>query len=96
MISVSSPRSTWGSVPPPEGWETTRSGSKLPSNSSRLLRRRKQKKRSPRMRIKAIPPTTPPTIAPVFDELFVVVGEVVEMGIEVVVDISVVTTIVDP
>lgn len=48
------------------------------------------------MRIKAIPPTTPPTIAPVFDELFVVEGELVETGIEVVVDISVVTTIVDP
>lgn len=47
------------------------------------------------MAMTAIPPTTPPTIGPVFDELFVDEEEV-ETGIEVVVDISVVMTIVDP
>jgi hypothetical protein len=74
----------------------TRSGSKLPSNSSRLLRRRKQRMRSARIAIAAIPPTTPPTIAPVFDELFVAEEEEVETGIDVVVDISVVIMIVAP
>lgn len=40
------------------------------------------------------PPTTPPTIAPVFDELFT--GDGVGTGTEVVADISVVMTAVDP
>lgn len=43
----------------------------------------------------AIPPTTPPTIAPVF-ELFEGDGVTDVTGMEVVVDTSVVTTVVDP
>jgi hypothetical protein len=44
----------------------------------------------------AMPPTTPPTIAPVFVELFVGEGLTDETGMEVVMDTSVVTMVVDP
>lgn len=44
----------------------------------------------------ATPPMTPPAIAPVFVELFVDDAEEVETGIDVVMDISVVTIVVDP
>lgn len=92
-LKFSSPRSIRGRVPP-EGSDTIRSGSKLPSDRCRLLRRRSQNKRSPRAVITAIPPTTPPTIAPVFDELFT--GDGVGTATGVVVYILVVRTVVDP
>jgi len=73
---TSSARSTWGIVPPLKSvCPTTRSGSKLPSNSSLRTRFRMQKSKRATSATPITPPTTAPTMTPVLLEVVVVVPE---------------------